>query len=150
MKVPSKRLKTMKIAVSSQNFRSVTGHAGRTRRFVIFDAQPGAEMTEVARLDLPKDMCIHEYSGDEPHPLDEMDVILSAGFGDGFAQKMARRGVSVAVTRETEPAKAAAAYAASDAGGRTGTEAPLGSGTSPGAHRHQHRHGCGCGASQST
>jgi predicted Fe-Mo cluster-binding NifX family protein len=32
----------MKIAVTSQDFRTVTGHAGRARNFLIYDAQPGA------------------------------------------------------------------------------------------------------------
>ena len=29
----------MKIAVTSQNFRTITGHAGKTRRFIIYGAQ---------------------------------------------------------------------------------------------------------------
>ena len=35
----------MKIAVSSQNFRTVTAHAGKARRFIVFDlATPGQQI----------------------------------------------------------------------------------------------------------
>ena len=30
----------MRIAVASQNFRTVTGHAGKSRRFLVFDVAP--------------------------------------------------------------------------------------------------------------
>ncbi|HKJ77206.1 MAG TPA: nitrogen fixation protein, partial [Gammaproteobacteria bacterium] len=43
----------MEIAITSQNFRTVTGHAGKTRRFLVYEAGPGQEPVEVDRLDLP-------------------------------------------------------------------------------------------------
>lgn len=139
----------MKIAVTSQNLRTVTGHAGRARRFLIFEAQPEAEPVKVARLDLPKEMCMHEFHGSEPHPLDDMDVILSASFGDGFARRMARKGIRVAATTQDEPAAAVHAFLTAEHRGETTPPAvPTPAGTRVGAehkHRHQHQHGCGCG-----
>jgi predicted Fe-Mo cluster-binding NifX family protein len=105
----------MKIAVTSQNFRTVTGHAGRARRFLIYDAEPGAEPVEVARLDLPKELAMHEFhgaGGERPHPTDGVDVILSQGFGDGFARRMAKRGIAVFATDKTDPVEAVKAYLA--------------------------------------
>jgi predicted Fe-Mo cluster-binding NifX family protein len=51
--------------------------------------------------------------GERPHPTDGVDVILSQGFGDGFARRMAQRGIAVFATEETDPAEAVKAYLAS-------------------------------------
>lgn len=56
----------MKIAVTSQNYRTVTPHAGKTRRFLVYDVSPDRVPTEVERLDLPRDMSLHEFHGDGP------------------------------------------------------------------------------------
>lgn len=94
----------MKIAVTSQNFRTVTGHAGKTRRFLVFDR----EGRELERLDLPKQFSFHEWRGadDEPHPLDGVAVLITAGCGERFRNHLARRGIRVAATSETDPAAA--------------------------------------------
>ena len=88
----------MKIAVTSQNFRTVTGHAGKARRFLIY--QPGSDglPVESLRLDLPKEMSMHEFHSGGAHPLDDMDVVITGSCGAGFAQRLARRGVRVVVT----------------------------------------------------
>jgi len=93
----------MKIAVTSQNFRTVTPHAGRTRRFLVYRAEPAAEPVEIDRLDLPKEMAMHEFHQDGPHPLDTVDVVIAGSFGDGFARRMAKRGIKAATTDKTDP-----------------------------------------------
>lgn len=114
----------MRVAVTSQNFRTVTPHAGRTRRFLVYDIDAdaaGAAPAEVARLDLPKDMSMHEFKGDGPHPLDDVDVLIVGSCGGGFPQKMKRRGIVVAVTDRSEPLDAVGAYVA----GRQVTPKPM-------------------------
>ena len=65
----------MKIAVTSQNFKNVTPHAGKTRRFLVYEVGGDGEPVETGRLDLDKVMTIHEFrGGDAAHPLDQMDV----------------------------------------------------------------------------
>lgn len=93
----------MKIAVTSQNFRTITQHAGKSRRFLIYerDEATGAAR-ETARLDLPKEMSMHEFRG-EKHPVFEMDYLITASGGRGFIQRMAREGVEVIVTGEQDP-----------------------------------------------
>ena len=120
----------MKIAIASQNFRTVTGHAGKTRRFLIFEAQSGQMPVETGRLDLPKDMSIHEFRGTGPHPLDDVDAVISGSAGPGFVRRMAERGIAAVATSETDPAAAATAYLA-------GTLAPAAE------HDHGHDHGHG-------
>jgi predicted Fe-Mo cluster-binding NifX family protein len=93
----------MKIAVTSQNFRSITQHAGKTRRFLIFEQDPATgKPREIGRLDLPKEMSMHEYHGEE-HPLFKVDMLVTGSSGEGFKRRMARAGVQVIVTAETDP-----------------------------------------------
>jgi predicted Fe-Mo cluster-binding NifX family protein len=108
----------MRIAVTSQNFRTVTGHAGKTRRFLVFEAgADGVTPVEVERLDLPKSMSLHEYHGDD-HPLYRMDVVLTAECGKGFMRRLAAHGVRVIATSELDPVRAVMGVVA-------GTEPPL-------------------------
>lgn len=96
----------MRIAVTSQNFRTVTGHAGKTRRFLVYEAETGSDPVEVKRLDLPKEMSIHETPNGAMHPLDAMDIVITESCGVGFPRKMAMRGVTVFVTEESNPVAA--------------------------------------------
>ncbi|MDV7143151.1 nitrogen fixation protein [Tropicimonas sp. TH_r6] len=120
----------MMIAIASQNFRTVTGHAGRTRRFFIFEALLGQAPRETDRLDLPKDMSIHEFRDGGMHPLDLVDVVIAGSVGKGFVRRMEARGITAVATSETDPAKAAADYLA-------GILAP--------GEPHEHAHGNGNG-----
>ena len=103
----------MNIAVTSQNFRTITGHAGKTRRFLIFTSTVEDEWLETDRLDLPKDMSMHEFKGG-PHPVDAFDVLITESCGNGFIRKMSNRGIVVITTSETDPATAVNIYAAGE------------------------------------
>lgn len=93
----------MKIAVTSQNFRSITQHAGKTRRFLIFEQDPATgSPVETGRLDLPREMSMHEFHG-EDHPLFAVDMLVTGSSGEGFIRRMAQTGVQVIVTGETDP-----------------------------------------------
>lgn len=118
----------MKFAVTSQDFRTVTGHAGMTRRFLVYQASVPDEVAEVTRLDLPKELAFHGFAGG-PHPIDGVDVLLTASAGEGFHRKMAARGIRVVVTGQEDPLLAVREVLA----GRTTPPVPHGHG------------GCGCG-----
>lgn len=98
----------MKIGVTSQNFRTITGHAGKTRRFLVFSRDGEGRAIEIDRLDLPKELSMHEFRGDA-HPIDSLDVLITGGCGEGFRQRMASRGIRVVTTSETNPETAVAA-----------------------------------------
>jgi len=100
----------MRIAVTSQNYRTVTGHAGRARRFIIFEADGQEPPREVERLDLDTDMAIHGYDHRAAHPLDNMQVLITGGAGEGFVRNLAARGVLVVATGETVPTLAVEAF----------------------------------------
>ena len=98
----------MKIAVTSQNFRTITGHAGKTRRFLVYSDGENGELIEHERIDLPKEMSMHEFQGGF-HPVFEADVLITAGCGQGFIRKMAGHNVQVIATSESDPQTAAKA-----------------------------------------
>lgn len=99
----------MKAAVTSQNFRTVTSHAGKTRRFLVFDITSPCAPREIERLDLPKEMSFHEFRGDK-HPIDGITALITGGAGDGFRRRMAQRGVELVVTGEPDPLQAVLDY----------------------------------------
>ncbi|MBU0498841.1 MAG: nitrogen fixation protein [Gammaproteobacteria bacterium] len=118
----------MKIAVTSQNLREITGHAGKARRFIVYVPGEDGEPVEVERISLPKEMTLHEFRGAD-HPLFGFDVVITASCGQGFADRMATQGVKVIATSEKDPLRAAKAVIA-------GTALPP-----PEPHDHNHDHG---------
>jgi len=100
----------MRIGVTSQNFRTITGHAGKTRRFLIFEHDVTGTLRESGRLDLPPEMSLHEFRGDD-HPLFTLDALLTESCGAGFIQRLSRHGVRVIATSASDPLAAATALA---------------------------------------
>ncbi len=121
----------MRIAVTSQNFKTITGHAGKARRFLVYEADATGAVREVERLDLPKELSIHEYHGSD-HPLFALGLqaLITQGAGQGFVQRMALQGIVVHATGESNPLTAVALVAA----GQALPEAP------PHDHDHGHDH----------
>ncbi|TCT20286.1 NifB/NifX family molybdenum-iron cluster-binding protein [Thiobaca trueperi] len=103
----------MRIAVTSQNFKTITGHAGKSRRFIVYDVDGSAPPVEAERLDLSSGMSIHDYHG-EDHPLFQLglNALITQSAGAGFMQRMARHGISVHATSEPDPQRAVAQLAA--------------------------------------
>jgi predicted Fe-Mo cluster-binding NifX family protein len=137
------RTSHMKIAVTSQNFRTVTGHAGRATRFLVYDVQLGADPVEVARLDLPPEQSFHEFGGKGPHPIDGVDVLLSSGFAGHFARLMADRAIGLAATEKDDPVEAVRDYLVRR---QSGTELPVITSCDCGGGCHDHEEPAGAAA----
>lgn len=103
----------MRIAVSSQNFRTITSHAGKSRRFILFDIDADGHISERERLDLPNGQSLHDAKG-PTHPLFEHGLthLLTGSAGERFIERMAAQGIQVIQTSETEIDKALNALAA--------------------------------------
>lgn len=130
----------MRIAVTSRDFHKVTGHAGHAREFLIFEAQHGRDPVEIERLLLPRELVIHEFSGGS-HPIDGVEVILSAGFGAGFARHMAARGITAVRTEKSDAVDAVKHFlACQEAGLALSSEPSCGCGHEH-DHAHDHAHG---------
>ncbi|OAN51351.1 hypothetical protein A6A04_16375 [Paramagnetospirillum marisnigri] len=103
----------MKIAVAvSNDYRKVTGHAGRTRKWLVFEVNDTEVAPNPTRVELEPDMVFHHFDDQGPHPLDGITAVITISAGEGFVKHMGKRGVEVAQTAETDPAKAAADYLA--------------------------------------
>lgn len=99
----------MKIAVTSQNRKSVTGHAGKCRKFWIYEVD-GQQIGSKTLLELSIKETFHESHGSDPHPLDGVDVLISCGMGQGLSRRLAGMHIKAVVTPETDLDKAVAAF----------------------------------------
>ncbi|MEG3618168.1 hypothetical protein V5T82_06860 [Magnetovibrio sp. PR-2] len=93
----------MKIAVASKNFETVTGHAGKNRRWLVFEVQDGELHLPPAQVELEKPQVFHHFKDDGPHPLDGIEGLIAASSGDSFLRRMEKRGVKAIMTRESDP-----------------------------------------------
>ncbi|MCG5524195.1 nitrogen fixation protein [Ectothiorhodospira haloalkaliphila] len=132
----------MRIIVSSQNFRTITGHAGKSRRFLVFEENGEGQMDETGRLDLPRELSLHEYHGsDAEHPLFQAQptALITQSAGPRFQQRLARQGVTVHVTSATDPLQAAQAVLRGEP--LPEPEEDPHHAHHPQHHRHHHHHG---------
>lgn len=126
----------MKIAVTSQNFRTVTNHAGKARRFLVYEVAEGEAPVEVGRFDLPMEQALSGIEPGAAHPIDGVDVLLSASFGPGFVRRLAQRGITVSLAASADIGESIRAYLASG---------PVLPDMAAYGHGHGHEHGgCGC------
>ena len=125
----------MKIAVTSQNRKIITGHAGKCRKFWIYEIDDKTILKK-SLLELTLDQSLHASHGAGPHPLDGVNVLISGGAGQGLIRRLDDMGIQGLVTPETEPDSAVADFL-------NGT-LRLGQGDSHEGHgeHHEGEHGC--------
>lgn len=99
----------MKIAVTSQNRKNITEHAGRCRKFWVFDIADN-KIVDKALLELPKEQSFHDSSPHAPHPLDDVDILIAGGMGQGLVRRLERKGIKGVVTKEDDPEAAVSLY----------------------------------------
>ena len=109
----------MKIAVTSQNRKNVTEHAGRCRKFWIFTIDDNT-IVDRQLLELPKEQSFHDSSPHKAHPLDDVDVLISGGMGQGLMNRLERKGIEGLITGESDPDVAVSRYL----GGKLSSEPP--------------------------
>ncbi|CAO3427600.1 NifB/NifX family molybdenum-iron cluster-binding protein [Azospirillum doebereinerae] len=120
----------MKIAVGTQDFRTIASHGGRTRRFLVFEAGADRPPVETARIELAEEEVLHMCGDGRPHPIDAVGLVITGASGAGFVAHMKRRGITPVTTTETDPLRAIHAWFA-------GTMEPA---AEP-AHPHEHHDG---------
>ena len=127
----------MKIALTSQNRKEVTGHAGQCRNFWIAELD---ERKVVSRslVELERTETFHETGDGFPQALQGIDMLISGGMGPGLRQRLAARGIAAIVTTETDVERAIAGVLA-------GTLTDEAAAQAAAAGCHDHQHSCGCG-----
>lgn len=103
----------MQIAVASQNRRQITGHTGRCRRFWLYKIDRDT-VVEKSLLELAKEATFRQSPASAPHPLDEVDVLICGGMGEGLRRRLGNRGITAIVSGETDPERAIQAYLAGE------------------------------------
>jgi predicted Fe-Mo cluster-binding NifX family protein len=94
----------MKIAIATNDSWSrVSGHAGQTRDWLVFDCEPGKPIDEPQRIQLTKEQLPHYFKDDGPHPLHGVEIVVAASAGDGYIRHMEKWGAQVLLTGEVEP-----------------------------------------------
>jgi predicted Fe-Mo cluster-binding NifX family protein len=94
----------MKIAIATNdNWTKVAGHAGKTLNWLVFDCEPGQPILEPQCIQLSKEQLPHYFKDDGPHPLQGVEIIVSASAGDGFVRHMEKWGAQVLLTGEVDP-----------------------------------------------
>jgi len=94
----------MKIAIATkENGLQVSGHAGQTRNWLVFDCQPGHPIPTPLRIQLTKEQLPHHFNDEGPHPLHGVEVMVAASAGDGYIRHMQKWGAQVLLTGETDP-----------------------------------------------
>ncbi len=61
-------------------------------------------------LELPKEQAFHETSPHADHPLDDIDILISGGMGQGLMKRLERKGIESLVTTEDDPEIAVSLY----------------------------------------
>lgn len=99
----------MKIAVTSQNRKTITEHAGRCRKFWLFITKNN-KIVDKELLELPKEQSFRESSPHEPHPLDDINILIAGDMGQGLVRRLEGKGIKVLITKESDPEKAVLLY----------------------------------------
>ena len=101
------------VAVAVTNDGSITPHAGRALRWMVYVVSDEAEASLAWTLDLTDIGCLHEWHvrGDgNRHPLHFVDIAIAASAGEGVRRRLQQRNTELLTTIETNPDKAVEAY----------------------------------------
>lgn len=101
----------MHIAVTSQNRHSITGHAGKCRKFWVYDIEQGSVKSKQL-LELPITTTLHAQHHALPEPLAGINVLISGGMGAGLYHRLTQSGILPVITVEENPDKAIADFLA--------------------------------------
>ena len=107
-----------KIAITCQNRKTISGHAGACRNFYIYTINPDGNFTKEL-LELSKSESLkftfHEDTSENPkNKIFEMDVLLTQGIGLGGVNRLAKRNVDARIIQETDPDIAFQKYITND------------------------------------
>ena len=96
------RADALRIAVSSQNRKTVTDHAGRCRKSWVYEVRQNKVDNKVLR-ELTLEQTLHSSQLGEDHPLDDVHVLITAGMSPFLYQRLQRSGIRGFVTDQSDP-----------------------------------------------
>lgn len=99
----------MQIAVTSQNRRTISAHAGKCRHFWIYQVEEGALQSRKP-LEISQQATFHANRDVFPDALANINVLITAGLGNSLYLRLRQRGILPIVTGESDPDQAISAY----------------------------------------
>lgn len=99
----------MQIAVTSQNRKTITEHAGKCRKFWIYDIQNGA-VAGKQLIELAIEQSFHASHHQLADPLAGVNVLITASMGAGLHQRLKQNGILPIITMEENPDEAVNAF----------------------------------------
>ena len=99
----------MQIAVTSQNAKSITEHAGKCRKFWIYDIEQG-KVSGKHLLELPIEQSFHASHHELAQPLARINVLITASMGAGLHHRLTQAGILPVLTFEEDPDAAISAF----------------------------------------
>ena len=101
----------MQIAVTSQNRKTITEHAGQCRKFWIYDVEEGGVVGK-RLVELSIEQSFHASHHQLAAPLAEINVLITASMGSGLHQRLLQSGILPFITQENDPDTAISAFLA--------------------------------------
>lgn len=98
----------MQIAVTSQNRKTITPHAGKCRKFWHYQIDNNT-VVEKTLIELSIEESFHA-SKTIPEPLADIQVLIVGGMGDGLSQRLARHNIHAVISELDDPDKAVMDY----------------------------------------
>ncbi len=92
----------MQIAVTSQNRRTITEHAGKCRKFWIYDVEKGV-LTGKRLVEIGIEESLHASAGQLAEALAGITTLITGGMGPGLYERLMQRGILPVVTMEKDP-----------------------------------------------
>ena len=99
----------MQIALTSQNRKTITGHAGKCRKFWIYDVEKG-EVVRKQLVELALEQSFHANHHDLARPLAGMNTLITGGLGNGLYLRLMQSGILPVITLEQDPDSAVVAF----------------------------------------
>lgn len=130
---PDSQQSIMRIAITSQNRRSITEHAGKCRKFWIYDVKE-KQIIGKHLLELPVDQSLHAQRHGLPSALSDIDVLITGSMGRPLYLRLRELGVLPLIACEEDPDHAVAEFLA----GKLLACSP----NAPHAHHHDTHHDC--------
>lgn len=96
----------MKIAITSPNTKSISGHAGKCPGYWLYDLKNDGQIDK-AHIKLSKAEVFKNVAGllseNPTHPLTGIEVFVTQSIGDGLLKRLEKDHINVIQTQETDP-----------------------------------------------
>ena len=95
----------MKIAITSPNAKTISGHAGKCPGYLIYEVED--DNITKSHIKLSKEQVFKNFSGalsqNLEHPLHGISVFITHSLGEGLANRLAQDNIKVYTTTEEDP-----------------------------------------------